>query len=129
MSYDPTKLDDLEMLSLLARGLISYLEQVRAGEKEPFPYPDALLRGFNQLCLTCALQAVERAKRPSSIPDFVETWGRLPLAEWPLRLEIPSYTFTADDCLIEPNVDAFPTPLCFELAFAVKQGWFSSPTP
>ncbi len=118
MTYDPTKLDDLEMLSLLARGLISYLERVRAGETEPFPYPDTLLRGFNQLCLACALQAVDRAKRPSSIPDFVETWGTCPLVEWPLKLEIPSYRFTSSDRLIEPTRNDFPTLLCFELGFA-----------
>lgn len=105
------------MLSLLAKGLISYLERVRAGEKEPFPYPDALLRGFNQLGLACVLQAVDRDKRPASIPEFVETWGRLPLVEWSLKLEISAYAFTADDRLIEPNLDAFPTSLCFELAF------------
>ena len=40
MATDPTKLDDLEMLSLLAGGLIPYTERVEAGEKDPFPYPD-----------------------------------------------------------------------------------------
>ena len=51
MTSDPTKLDDTEMLSLLALGLIPYLERVIAGEQDPFPYPDALLCGFNQLIL------------------------------------------------------------------------------
>lgn len=64
MSYNPTQLDHLKILSLLSKGLISYLERVRAGETEPFPYPDALLRGFNQLGIACALQGVERALPP-----------------------------------------------------------------
>jgi hypothetical protein len=81
MATDPTKLDDLEMLSLLAHGLIPYMERVAAGEKDPFPYPDTLLRGFNQLILTCALRDVPRAERLASIPEFVTTWAILPLAE------------------------------------------------
>ncbi len=67
MATDPTKLDDLEMLSLLAVGLIPYTGRVAAGEKDPFPYPDTLLRGFNQLILTCALRDVPKAQRPASI--------------------------------------------------------------
>jgi len=43
IATDPTKLDDLEMLSLLAHGLIPYMERVAAGEEDPFPYPNALL--------------------------------------------------------------------------------------
>ncbi len=35
MATDPTKLDDLEMLSLLAIGLIPCMERVAAGEKDP----------------------------------------------------------------------------------------------
>jgi hypothetical protein len=62
MASDPTKLDDLEMLSLLAHGLIPYMERVVAGEKDPFPYPNTLLCGFNQLLLTCALRDVPRAE-------------------------------------------------------------------
>jgi hypothetical protein len=61
MAGDLTRLDDLEMLSLLALGLISYVERVEVGEKDPFPYPDALLRGFNQLILSCALRDVPKA--------------------------------------------------------------------
>lgn len=37
MATDPIKLDDLEMLSLLAVGLILYMERVAAGEKTHFP--------------------------------------------------------------------------------------------
>jgi hypothetical protein len=66
MASDPTKLDDLEMLSLIAHGLIPYMEQVMVGEKDPFPYPDALLRGFNQLILICALRDLPRAERPKA---------------------------------------------------------------
>lgn len=54
------------MLSLLAVGLIRCMERVMAGEKDPFPYPDTLLRGFNQLILTCALRDVPRAERPKA---------------------------------------------------------------
>lgn len=61
MASDPTRLDDLEMLSLLAHELVPYMERVEAGEKDPFPYPDILLRGFNQLLLTCALRDVPKA--------------------------------------------------------------------
>lgn len=57
MVSDPTKLDDLEMLSLLTHGLIPYMERVMAREKDLFSYPDTLLRGFNQLILTCALRS------------------------------------------------------------------------
>jgi len=60
MASDPTRLDDLEMLSLLAHGLVPYMDRVEAGEKDPFPYPDILLRGFNQLLLTCALRDVPK---------------------------------------------------------------------
>ncbi|NEO31884.1 MAG: hypothetical protein F6K36_15895 [Symploca sp. SIO3C6] len=117
MTYDPTKLDDLEMLNLLAKGLIDYLEQVRGGEKDPFPYPDALLRGFNQLAIACALQGLERAKRPKSIPEFVEIWGALPLAAWPLQLDsLASYGFDGNDVLIEHDSGNYPTKLCQELA-------------
>lgn len=62
MVYDPSKSDDVEMLSLLAFGLILHMEQVVAGEKDPFPYPDALLCGFNQLILACALRDLPRAQ-------------------------------------------------------------------
>ena len=116
MTYHPTKLDYLEILSLLARGLIDYLERVRAGEKDPFPYPDYLLRGFNQLGIACVLQGIERAKRPSSVPEFVTTWGIQPLGEWPLKLEIDSPTFSRDDYLIEPEQQDRPTQLCYKLA-------------
>ncbi len=82
MNYDPTKLNHLEILSLLASGLIEYFERIKAGEKDPFPYPDALIRGFNQLLIACALQDVERAKRPKGVLEFMQTWGRLPLMKW-----------------------------------------------
>lgn len=39
MACDLTKLDDLEMLSLLALGLTAYMKRVAAGEKDPFPLP------------------------------------------------------------------------------------------
>ena len=71
MVYNPTQLNHLEILALLADGLICYLKRVRAGEKEPFPYPDSLLRGFNQLSIACTLQGVDRAKRPHNIPAFI----------------------------------------------------------
>jgi hypothetical protein len=51
----------MEMLSLIAKGLIPFMERVVAGEKDPFPYPDALLCGFNQLILTCALRGCLRS--------------------------------------------------------------------
>lgn len=116
MTYDPTRLDDQEILSLLARGLIDYLKRVSAGEKDPFPYPDYLLRGFNQLGIACVLQGVDRAKRPSSVPEFVTTWGILPLKEWPLQLEIDWSSFSSDGGLIEPEKQDSPTQLCHELA-------------
>ena len=122
MSYDPTKLDHLEILSLLARGVIQYLERVEAGEKDPFPYPEVLIRGFNQLNIACALAGVERAKRSKSIPEFVETWGRMPLSRWSLRLEIVSYTFTDNDYLIDLEL-GLPTQLCKDLAQGVKLGY------
>ena len=124
MVSDPTKLDDLEMLSLLAHGLIPYMERVAAGEKDPFPYPDALLRGFNQLILTCALQDVPRAERPTSIPKFVATWAVLPLAEWGVKLDIPADMLVVGDSasahaglrLLDPECDGEPTALCRKLS-------------
>lgn len=113
---DPTKLDDIEMLSLLALGLISHMEQVVAGEKDPFPYPDALLCGFNQLLLTCALRDVPRGQRSASIPEFIATWGVLPLSEWGLKLEVPAELFTADERLLDPECDGRPTVLCKKLS-------------
>ena len=103
MATDPTKLDDLEMLSLLAHGLIPYMERVAAGEEDPFPYPNALLYGFNQLILTCALRDVPRAERLTSIPEFVTTWASLPLAEWGVKLDIPADTFAVGDRLLDPD--------------------------
>jgi pPIWI_RE three-gene island domain Y len=115
MATDSTKLDDLEMLSLLAHGLISYMGRVAAGKKDPFPYPDALLRGFNQLLLTCALRDVPRAERPTSIPTFVATWATLPLTEWAVKLDIPADVFIGDR-LLDPDYDGRPTALCRKLS-------------
>ena len=116
MATDPTKLDDLEMLSLLAVGLILYMGRVAAGEKDPFPYPDTLLRGFNQLILTCALRDVPRAERPISIPAFVTTWAILLLTEWAVKLDIPADVFTTGDHLLDPDYDGKPTALCRKLS-------------
>jgi len=111
MAIDPTKLDDVEMLSLLAVGLISHIERVVAGEKDPFPYPDALLCGFNQLLLTCALRDVPRAQRPASIPEFIATWGVLPLSEWCVKLEVPTGLLATDERLLDPDCESRPTQL------------------
>ncbi len=124
MASDPTKLDDLEMLSLLAVGLILYMGRVAAGEKDPFSYPDTLLRGFNQLILTCALCDVPRAQRPTSIPEFVATWAILPLTEWGVKLDIPADVFITGDSasahaglrLLDPDYDGKPTVLCRRLS-------------
>ena len=116
MTSDPTKLNDIEMLSLLALGLIPYMERVIAGEKDPFPYPHALLCGFNQLILTCALRDVPRAQRPTSIPEFIATWGVLPLSEWCVKLEVPVDLFTTDKRLLDPEYDGRPTQLCKKLS-------------
>lgn len=119
VNYNPAQLNHAEILSLLARGLIEYLERVSAGEVDPFPYPDALLRGFNQLLIACALQEVDRAKRPKSIPEFVQIWATLPLVAWPLKLQTP-YSFTVDDYLVEPDLGDSPTQLCQRLATQLK---------
>lgn len=116
MISDPTKLDDMEMLSLLALGLIFHMERVFAGEKDPFPYPDALLCGFNQLLLTCALRDVPRAQRPSSIPEFIATWGIMPLSEWCVKLNVPVDLLTTDERLLDPECDGRPTQLCQKLS-------------
>jgi hypothetical protein len=116
MISDPTKLDDVEMLSLLALGLITHMGRVDAGEKDPFPYPDALLRGFNQLILTCALRDVPRAQRPTSIPEFIATWGILPLSEWCVKLDVPADLFTAGKRLLDPDCESRPTQLCKQLS-------------
>lgn len=115
MASDPTKLDDMEMLSLLAVGLINYMKRVAAGEKDPFPYPDALLYGFNQLLFTCALRGVPRAERPKSIPKFVSTWAILPLSKWAVKLDISADVFTAGDRLLDPVYDGNPPALCRKL--------------
>ncbi|MGE5658866.1 MAG: hypothetical protein ACM37W_19895 [Actinomycetota bacterium] len=111
MTYDPVQLNHREMLCWLASGLISYLERVRAGEVDPFPYPDDLLRGVNQLLIACAVQEVDRSKLPKSVPDFVQQWATLPLAAWPLRLDGWN---GIEDCLIDAG--AYPTQLCEKLA-------------
>lgn len=116
MTSDPTKLNDIEMLSLLAFGLVPYMERVIAGEQDPFPYPDALLCGFNQLILTCALRDVPRAQRPASIPEFIATWGILPLSEWGVKLDVPVGLFTPDERLLDPDCDSRPTALCKKLS-------------
>lgn len=116
MTFEPNKLDDVEMLSLIAKGLIPFMEQVVAGEKDPFPYPDALLCGFNQLLLNCALRDVPRAQRPTSIPDFIATWGQLPLSEWCLKLDVPAGLLTPDERLLDPQCDGRPTQLCRKLS-------------
>lgn len=122
MTYDPSKLDDLEMLQLIANGLIPYLDRVRAGEKNPFPYPEALLRGFNQLCVACAVRDVVRKERPTSIPEFVQAWGSLPLLKWPLKLELPQNVLTTDDRLLDPGLEGRPTKLCYKLGFGKFDG-------
>ncbi len=124
MVSGPIKLDDLEMLSLLAVGLIPYMKQVEAGEKDPFSYPDTLLGGFSQLLLTCALRDVPRAERPTSIPAFVATWAILPLTEWAVNLDIPADVFITGDSasahaglrLLDPDYDGRPTELCRKLS-------------
>lgn len=116
MTSDPTKLDDVEMLSLIAMGLIPFMERVVAGEKDPFPYPDALLCGFNQLILTCALRDVPRAQRPASIPEFVATWGIMPLLEWCLKLDVSADLLTPDERLLDPDCNSRPTQLCRKLS-------------
>lgn len=116
MTSDPTQLNDIEMLSLLALGLIPHMERVVAGEKDPFPYPDALLCGFNQLLLTCALRDVPRAQRPASIPEFIATWGILPLSEWGVKLNVLADLFTTDERLLDPEYDGRPTQLCQKLS-------------
>lgn len=116
MKYNPAHLDDLEMLQLIALGLIPYLERVLAGEESPFPYPEALLRGFNQLCLACALRDVARIEHPQSIPEFVQEWGSLPLLEWPLKLELPQDVLTPDARLLDPDLEGRLTQLCYKLS-------------
>ncbi len=116
MSADPIKLNDLEMLSLLALGLATYMKRVKAGEKDPFPYPDALICGFNQLLIICALRDVPRAQRPKSIPEFVTTWAILPLSEWVVKLDIPADVFAVGDRLLDPECDGNPTALCRKLS-------------
>lgn len=116
MTSDPTKLNDLEMLTLLALGLIPFMERVMAGEQDPFPYPEALLCGFNQLILICALRDVPRAQRPTSIPEFVTTWGTLPFSEWGLELDIPAEMLAAGDRLLDAEYDGRPTALCKKLS-------------
>lgn len=116
MANDPTKLDDLEMLSLIAHGLIPYMERVMAGEKDPFPYPDALLRGFNQLILACALRDVPKVQQPASIPEFVATWAILPLSEWAVKLDVPADMLVVGDHLLDPEYGGNPTVLCRRLS-------------
>lgn len=116
MASDPMKPDDLEMLSLLALGLIPFMEQVMAGEKDPFPYPKALLCGFNQLLLLCALRDVPRAQRPKSIPEFVATRAILSLSEWGVELDIPADILATGDRLLDPECDSRPTALCKKLS-------------
>ena len=116
MATDPTKLDDLEMLSLLAHGLIPYMERVAAGGKDSFPYPDDLLRGFNQLLLTCALRDVPKVQRPTSISGFVTNWAILPLAEWRVKLDIPADMLIVGDHLLDPDYDGKPTALCRKIS-------------
>ncbi len=118
MSYDPAKLNHSEILSLLASGVLEYFGRIRAGEKDPFPYPDPLIRGFNQLSIACALQNVERSKRPKGVIEFIETWGKLPLTKWALKLEVAD-AFAADDCLIKPDLGK-PTQLCQDLAQGLR---------
>ncbi len=99
--------------------------RLAAGEKDPFPYPDALLRGFNQLILTCALRDVPRAQRPTSIPEFVSTWAILPLAKWGVKLDISADVFITGDSasapgyglrLLDPDYGGNPTALCRKLS-------------
>ncbi len=106
----------LKHRSFLSHGLVPYMERVEAGEKDPFPYLDILLRGFNQLILTCALRDVPRAERLISIPEFVATWAIIPLAEWSVKLDIPTDVFIAGDRLLDPDYDGKPTALCRKLS-------------
>jgi hypothetical protein len=59
----------------------------------------------------CAL--VPRAERPKSIPEFVDNWAILSLAEWGVKLDIPADVFITGDSasahaglrLLDPEVD------------------------
>ena len=107
---------------------------VMAGEKDPFPYLDALLCGFNQLILTCALRDVPRAEQPTSIPKFAATWAILPLAKWAVNLDIPVDMLAVGNCLLDPEYDSRPTALCRKLSRAevmpltVKEGTIADRT-
>lgn len=75
MAVDPTKLNDLEMLSLLALGLTAYMKRVDAGEEDPFPYPDALICGFNQLLIICTLRSGTQSAAPEKHPRICSYLG------------------------------------------------------
>jgi hypothetical protein len=78
-----------------------------AGEKT-VPYPDALLCGFNQLILTCALRDVPRAQRPAVFLNLAN-WGILPLSEWCVKVRRAADLFTAESgCLTQSRKSRQP---------------------
>jgi ribosomal protein S27AE len=74
----------LDVLTLLASGIVKYDRQLRAEPPAVFPYPHALQRGLDRLTARCFAQGMTP---PGSVPDLLG-WCNEPFdpARWPLAL-------------------------------------------
>jgi hypothetical protein len=52
----------------------------------------------------------------ASIPEFIATWGILPLSDWCVKLDVPADLLTTDERLFDPDCDSRPTQLCQKLS-------------
>lgn len=91
-------------------------------KKTPFLTPMPCCLVLTNGYLACALRDVPRAQRPVSIPQFIATWGVLPLSEWCVKLEVPVDFFTPDDRLLDSDCDGSPTALCHKLSRGEAMG-------
>ncbi len=66
------------------------------------PYCVAWLQSIDP---DCALRDVPRAQQPASIPEFVATWGIMPLSEWCVKLDVPAGLLTKDERLLDPDYE------------------------
>jgi len=80
----PSDEASLDVMTLLASGIVQYDRQLRAESPVVFPYPPALQRGLDRLTARCLAHGMTP---PGSVPDLLG-WCNEPFspARWPLAL-------------------------------------------
>jgi hypothetical protein len=99
----------MDVLHLVASGVLQAKDAEREGKPPRLPYPVPLQRGLDVLSIICLRAGVDA---PRSVPDLL-AWCRQPLTSWPLHLETDAVV--AGDRLLD-GIE--PTQLCEEWAVA-----------